>query len=157
MGANYQESLEYVYLINLSTILFAITVYFELPYQCAKDTKRAIPSIILTTAVNIILNFILTPILHIYGVILTSIISYLTLIIYRWVDTRRYFTLKLQPRALIPLCLIMVSALPFYLNDSHLMDAIYIILSFVVLAIFTPSELKASIMNKLLMKKKSTI
>lgn len=157
VGANYQESLEYVYLINLSTILFAITVYFELPYQCAKDTKRAIPSIILTTAVNIILNFILTPILHIYGVILTSIISYLTLIIYRWVDTRRYFTLKLQPRALIPLGLIMVSALPFYLNDSHLMDAIYIILSFVVLAIFTPSELKASIMNKLLMKKKSTI
>ncbi len=148
IGANYQDSLEFVYLINLSTILFAITVYFELPYQCAKDTKRAIPSIILTAVVNITLNFILTPLLHIYGVILTAIISYLTLIIYRWIDTRRYFTLHFQPRTLIPLSLILISAIPFYLNDNHLIDALYIVLSIFILAIFTPEELKTSIINK---------
>lgn len=148
IGANYQDSLEFVYLINLSTILFAITVYFELPYQCAKDTKRAIPSIILTAIVNITLNFILTPLLHIYGVILTAIISYLTLIIYRWIDTRRYFSLHFQPRTLIPLGLILVSAIPFYLNDNHLIDALYIVLSIFILAIFTPEELKTSIINK---------
>jgi O-antigen/teichoic acid export membrane protein len=148
IGANYQDSLEFVYLINLSTILFAITVYFELPYQCAKDTKRAIPSIILTAVVNITLNFILTPLLHIYGVILTAIISYLTLIIYRWIDTRRYFTLHFQPRTLIPLSLILISAIPFYLNDNHLIDALYIVLSILILAIFTPEELKTSIINK---------
>ena len=148
IGANYQDSLEFVYLINLSTILFAITVYFELPYQCAKDTKRAIPSIILTAVVNITLNFILTPLLHIYDVILTAIISYLTLIIYRWIDTRRYFTLHFQPRTLIPLSLILISAIPFYLNDNHLIDALYIVLSILILAIFTPEELKTSIINK---------
>ena len=148
VGANYQESLEYIYLINLSTILFAITVYFELPYQCAKDTKRAIPSIILTATVNLTLNFILTPILHIYGVILTAIISYLTLIIYRWIDTRRYFTLYFQARTLIPVGLILFSAIPFHLNENHIIDALYIVFSIIVLFIFTPKELKASIIKK---------
>ncbi len=148
VGANYQDSLEFVYLINLSTILFAITVYFELPYQCAKDTKRAIPSIILTAVVNITLNFILTPILHIYGVILTAIISYLTLIIYRWIDTRRYFTLHFHARTLIPLGLILFSAIPFHLNDSHLIDTLYIVFSIFILAIFTPKELQTSIINR---------
>ncbi len=155
VGANYQESLEYLYLINISTMLFAITVYFELPYQCAKDTKRAIPSIILTAVVNITLNFVLTPLLHIYGVILTAIISYLTLIIYRWIDTRRYFTLHFYKRTMIPLVLIGFGVIPFYLNHNHYIDALYIILSFAVLAFFTPSELKASIMNKLKKGKKS--
>lgn len=153
VGANYQESLEFIYLINVSTILFAITVYFELPYQCAKDTKRAIPSIILTAIINITLNFILTPILQIYGVILTAIISYLTLIIYRWIDTRRYFTLKFQARTLIPLGLILISAIPFYLNNSHLVDALYIVFSIFILVLFTPEELKASIINRLKKKR----
>lgn len=148
VGADYQESLEYIYLINLSTLLFAVTVYFELPYQCAKDTKRAIPSIILTAAVNITFNFILTPLLHIYGVILTAIISYLLLIIYRWIDTRRYFTLHFQHKTLIPLALMLVSAIPFYLNDNHFIDALYIILSIVILFMFTPKELQASIINR---------
>ncbi len=148
VGADYQESLEYIYLINLSTLLFAVTVYFELPYQCAKDTKRAIPSIILTAAVNITFNFILTPLLHIYGVILTAIISYLLLIIYRWIDTRRYFTLHFQHKTLIPLVLMLVSAIPFYLNDNHFIDALYIILSIVILFMFTPKELQASIINR---------
>ena len=149
VGNNYQESLEFIYLINVSTILFAITVYFELPYQCAKDTKRAIPSIILTATINITLNFILTPLLHIYGVILTAIVSYLTLIIYRWIDTRRYFTLKFQAKTLIPLGIILVSAIPFYLNSNHWFDAIYIVFSIIILAIFIPKELKASIINKI--------
>lgn len=157
IGANYQDSLEYVYAINLSTILFAITVYFELPYQCAKDTKRAIPSIILTTIVNISLNFILTPLLHIYGVILTAIISYLTLIIYRWIDTRRYFTLRLHAKTLIPLSLIIVSAIPFYLNHNHWIDALYIVLSIIILLIFTPRELKASVINRLRRKNSSQV
>lgn len=149
VGANYQKSLEFIYFINLSTILFAITIYFDLPYQCAKDTKRAIPSIILTATVNIALNIILTPIFHIYGVIITAMISYLTLITYRWIDTRRYFTLHFQSMTLMPIILILFSAIPFYFNDNHLIDALYILFTTFILYKFTPKELKAILIKKL--------
>ncbi len=156
VGSNYQESLEYLYLINVSTTLFAITVYFELPYQCAKDTKRAIPSIILTAAISILMNFILTPLLHIYGVILTSIISYMTLIIYRWIDTRRYFNLHFHGATLIPLCLILVSAIPFYLNENHLIDALYIVFTIIVLYLISPNELKSNLIRFFVNKHKNS-
>jgi len=156
VGSNYQESLEYLYLINVSTTLFAITVYFELPYQCAKDTKRAIPSIILTAAISLLMNFILTPLLHIYGVILTSIISYMTLIIYRWIDTRRYFNLHFHGATLIPLCLILVSAIPFYLNENHLIDALYIVFTIIVLYLISPNELKSSLIRFFVNKHKNS-
>ncbi len=149
VGANYQESLEYLYLINISTMLFAITVYFELPYQCAKDTKRAIPSIILTAVVNITLNFVLTPLLHIYGVILTAIISYLTLIIYRWIDTRRYFTLHFYKRTMIPLVLIGFGVIPFYLNHNHYIDALFIVASSIVLFYSSSPKMRDEIFGKI--------
>ncbi len=154
VGANYQESLEFLYLINLSTMLFAITVYFELPYQCAKDTKRAIPSIILTAVVNITLNFILTPFLHIYGVILTAIISYLILIIYRWIDTRRYFTLHFNKRTLIPLALTGVGVVPFYLSNNHLIDGLFILVSLILLFFSASPNMRNDILGKI--KKKVT-
>jgi len=133
-------------------MLFAITVYFELPYQCAKDTKRAIPSIILTAVVNITLNFVLTPLLHIYGVILTAIISYLTLIIYRWIDTRRYFTLHFYKRTMIPLVLIGFGVIPFYLNHNHYIDALFIVASSIVLFYSSSPKMRDEIFWK---KKKS--
>lgn len=149
VGPNYQSSFEYVYLVNLSTIIFAIAAYFELPYQCAKDTKRAIPSIILTAIVNVVLNLILIPIIQVYGVIITAILSYLFLTVYRWIDTRKYFTLVFQTRTVIPIILIVISALPFYLNNSHFVDALYIALSSFILFITIPKSLREELYKRI--------
>jgi len=160
VGPNYQQSLQYIYFVNLSTILFAITAFFEIPYQCAKDTKSAIPSIVLTAIVNVTLNLILTPIFHIYGVIATSIISYLVLIIYRWNDTKKYFTLHFYKKTIIPLLLIVFSVIPFYLNDKHIVDILFIVISTIILYYFTPQKLKQDIIRnikkKIAFKKKAT-
>ena len=149
VGPNYQQSIEYIYLVNLSTILFAITAFFEIPYQCAKDTKAAMPSIVLTAIINIVLNLILTPILHIYGVIVTSITSYLVLILYRWIDTRKYFTLHFHKRTLIPLILILVGILPFYWSHNHYVDILFIIIASVILYYSTSPELREDILGKI--------
>ena len=120
-----------------------------MPYQCAKDTKRAIPSIILTAIVNVVLNLILIPIIQIYGVIITAILSYLFLTVYRWIDTRKYFTLVFQTRTIIPIILILISALPFYLNNSHIVDALYIVLSSFILFITIPKSLREELYKKI--------
>ena len=149
VGPNYQQSIEYIYLVNLSTILFAITAFFEIPYQCAKDTKAAMPSIVLTAIINIVLNLILTPILHIYGVIVTSITSYLVLILYRWIDTRKYFTLHFHKRTLIPLILILVGILPYNWSHNHYFDILFIIIASVILYYSTSPELREDILGKI--------
>lgn len=148
VGPEYQSGIDYVYPLGVSTVCYAIAAYFELPYQCAKDTKRAIPSVVLTALINVAFNCLLVPIFGIYGIIATSIISYCTLIAYRWFDTRRYCKLNLYPSTLIPLGLMIACGLVFNHIDALWANAALMVALLVVVAIATPSFIKSEVRQK---------
>lgn len=110
----YSESLNYIHPLGLSAVIFAVVAFFDMGYQCAKDTPRTLPAIVLAAVVNVVLNFILIRHLGVYGVIFSQLVSYLVLVIYRWYDMKRYFILKVEKRTLLPIVLMLVSAVPFY-------------------------------------------
>ena len=39
---SYQESVNYIYLMGVSTMLFAIAAFLDMGYQCARDTARTL-------------------------------------------------------------------------------------------------------------------
>ena len=77
VDANYQESASYLYPMGISAVIFSLAAFFDMGYQCAKDTPRTLPAIILAAIVNIVCNYLLVQQLGVYGAIATSIISYL--------------------------------------------------------------------------------
>ena len=149
VGPEYQGGVSYVYPLGVSTVCYAIAAYFELPYQCAKDTKRAIPSVMLTAVVNVALNYVLVPAFGIYGIIATSIISYGTLIAYRWVDTRRYCRLKLYPATLIPLGIMAACGLVFNHITPTWANAALMIVLLAAIAASAPAFLKGQVRQKI--------
>ena len=114
VAEEYSESLYYIYPLGVSAVIFAIAAFFDMGYQCAKDTKRTLPAIVLAAVVNVVLNLSLIRLLGVYGVIISQLITYIVLVIYRWHDMKRYFVLKISPRVLVPIAVILFSALPFY-------------------------------------------
>lgn len=117
VDANYQESVNYLYLMGISAVIFALAAFFDMGYQCAKDTPRTLPAILLAAVVNIVCNFFLVKHVGVYGAIATSIITYLVLFFYRLHDMKRYFKLSLHPSAAISAIIIIISSLPYqYLN-----------------------------------------
>ena len=149
VAPNYQESRIYLYPIGLSWIIIAIFNYFYLPYQCAKDTKSVIPSVFILATINIVFNYMLVPMWGIFGVIATSIIGYMIVTIYLWLDTRKYFTLHFSPRTLIPLAVIAFSTIPFYYNPNHFADILYIIVAIALIVIAMPKDFKKDITKKI--------
>lgn len=150
MAENYQTCLTYIYPIGMTWIIIAISNYFYLPYQCAKDTVANIWPVLILVIANVILNslFVLLLGLKIWGVIATGTIGYTLVTIYLWIDTRRYFTLHFSPRTLIPIAMIVASLIPFYLNPNHLFDVLYIIVAITIIFIALPKELRYNIINK---------
>ena len=73
---SYQESVNYIYLMGVSTMLFAIAAFLDMGYQCARDTARTLPAIILASIVNVVMNYFMVQKFGIYGVITTSIVTY---------------------------------------------------------------------------------
>lgn len=148
VGPEYQSGIYYVYPLGISTVCYAIAAYFELPYQCAKDTKRAIPSVVLTAFINVTLNCLLVPSFGIYGIIATSIISYCTLITYRWFDTRRYCKLSLYPSTLFPLGIMIACGLVFNHIDALWANVALMVALLAAVAFTMPSFIKTQVRQK---------
>lgn len=149
IAPSYHESLIYLYPMGISWIIIAISNYFNLPYQCAKDTKSIVPAVIILASTNVLLNFILIPRLGIFGVITTSIIGYGIVTFYLWRDTRKYFTLHFFKNTIVPILLILIGSIPFYLNHNALIDILYIVISYLFIFYSTPRKVRDGLILKI--------
>jgi Membrane protein involved in the export of O-antigen and teichoic acid len=145
----YSESLLYIYPLGLAAVIFALAAFFDMGYQCAKDTPRTLPAIILAAIVNIALNFTLIKPLGVYGVMVTQLVTYLVLFTYRWHDMKRYFTLTMKRRTIIPILLMAVSAIPFYFSHNMAIDITFMVAAIALLIWVCRKELHELVIAKI--------
>ena len=144
----YSESLNYIYPLGLSAVIFALAAFFDMGYQCAKDTPRTLPAIVLAAIVNIVLNFALIKPLGVYGVIVTQLVTYLVLFTYRWFDMKRYFILKFNKRTLVPIIVILLSAIPFYYSPKAWTNIVFMVIAIAVVLWSCGKELRDGLLSK---------
>ena len=156
VASEYSESLNYIYPLGVSAVIFAIASFFDMGYQCAKDTKRTLPAIVLAAIVNVVLNFLLIKPLGVYGVIITQLVSYLVLVIYRWHDMKRYFVLRISKRTAIPVAIIMLGAIPFYHSPGAWFDVAYLVVAIAVITWSCGKELRGLLLSKFTKTSEST-
>ncbi len=147
--ANYQGSLPYLFPLAISTSLFAIVAYFDMGYQCAKDTKRTLPAIVLSAAVNVTLNFTLIRPFGVFGVAFTLIITYLVLVVYRWFDSKRYFTITLSRGIAAPIVIALATAVPFYLDTAFWQDALALLIAIGLMTVCCPRSIRKNLFDKI--------
>ena len=142
VSEEFSTSVQYLYPMAVSVVLFALVAFMDMGYQCAKDTKRTLPAIILAAVINLVLNFTLIRYIGLWGVVTTSIVTYLVLLVYRIYDMRRYFKLRLYKRSMIATMLLLVSFVCYYLIIGVMANIIYLILLVIVFVMAMPNELK---------------
>ena len=149
VASEYSESLNYIYPLGVSAVIFAIAAFFDMGYQCAKDTKRTLPAIVLAAIVNVVLNFLLIKPLGVYGVIVTQLVSYLVLVIYRWYDMKRYFILRIDKRSVVPVLVVLLSAIPFYYSRGKWFDIAFMVVALAVIVWACGKELREMLLSKI--------
>ena len=148
VAEQYHESLNFIYPLGLSAVIFAAAAFFDMGYQCAKDTKRTLPAIVLSAAINVVLNFLFIKPLGVYGVIVTQLVTYLVLFIYRWHDMRRYFVLKIGKLTAVPVAVMLLSALPFYHTQGIWLNMLYMILALACIIASCDKDVRDLILSK---------
>ena len=142
-------SVKYLYFMAVSVLLFALVAFMDMGYQCAKDTKQTLPAIILAAVVNVVSNFVLVRYIGLWGVVVTSVLTYLVLLIYRVYDMRRYFKLQLYAHSIIPILLLILGAIMYYLTSNTICDAVFVFVVLLLTVYFMPSEIKSMILSKI--------
>ena len=118
---NFQESGQYLFPLGISVIFFSLTSFFDMGYQCSKETVRNLPGVLLATGLNLLLNFLLIQRWGIWGVVIASIMTYLFLFLFRMVDSRRFFRVKVPYAGAIPLLCCIIAGFIFYgISDLYL-------------------------------------
>ena len=153
VDANYQESASYLYPMGISAVIFSLAAFFDMGYQCAKDTPRTLPAIILAAIVNIVCNYLLVQQLGVYGAIATSIISYLVLFFYRLNDMKRYFKLSFYPRTAIAIAVILIGAIPYHYLNQWWQLLLYMVVACAVALMAIPKETIDELLAKISLKK----
>ncbi len=122
VGPEYQTSKQYLFFISLYMVVYAMAAFFEIGYQCAKQTARILPSFILITVIGFTLYYYLIPIFRLYGVISASLITYCVLLVYRVFDTRKYMRIHFSRNNYYIMLLVVMAGLLFHLDCGILCD-----------------------------------
>lgn len=150
LNSDYQQSVVYLYPLAFSSMIYAVSTFFDLGYQCSRNTARSMTSIMLSGVVNVVGNFLLIKPFGTYGIIVSSILSYGVLLVYRAIETRKYFHIHISAKSWLMFLMVIVNGVLFYLFGNTMVIAGYFVLLVLLTAVFMPRELRDKIRMKLL-------
>lgn len=149
IGAEFQISSQYLFLNSIYVILFALSQFFELGYQCSKQTKFILPSLGIAIAINLTGNFFLVQLWGINGIIVSNILTWGAMLIYRAIDTRRFMVIRFAKVNYICAILLIGFGIIFYLLSTALTDTIAILTFIIIYGIIMPKDFRRIVVRRL--------
>lgn len=143
VSPEYVAGIVYVFPIIASSVLYALSNILEVGYQCSFETGRALLGVGVSAAVNILLNFVLIQTIGIYGVVVTSVVTYAVLLGFRIHDSRRYFKINISKMSIMTVAIGAVGVFPFYFTDSVLVDVVMIMIGLAAMTLVAPRVLRS--------------
>lgn len=129
--ASYYDGWECAPLLILASFFTCLSTYLGTNYVAMKKTKGVFLTTVLGAILNVILNFILTPIIGIKGTALATVISFAITWIIRDIDTQKFVKIKYDVKTfIIPLIIvcIQVALLSFNIINIYIQIFAFIII-----------------------------
>lgn len=134
VSKDFFEAWKYVPYLMIGYVFLNLSTFISTSYSVHKDSKGFLFSAVVGAIVNCIFNFILIPRFGISGAASATLISYISVFIYRLFDTKKYLTIKIEKRFVISVILMAVISLLLYVQNLYtsIIQIILIIIIFYV-------------------------
>lgn len=111
------EAWKYVSYLMIAYVFLNLSTFISTSYSVHKDSKGFLLSAIVGAVVNCILNFILIPMLGISGAAIATLISYISVFVYRLFDTKKYLIIKIERKFVISIILMIIISILLYCQN----------------------------------------
>lgn len=149
---NFYSGYKAIPILYVASVFSAFSVFYGTGYQSANDTKGSFQTTVIGAVMNIVINILAIPVFGIEGAAISTLISYLVVWLIRVVQTRKYFSIKINKKELISLIIILsIFAGVYYINN--IIVEIIMALSSVVIFILYNKEGFNKIVSKVLKKR----
>lgn len=147
IGAEFQTSDQYLFAGSIYVMISALASFFEIGYQCSKQTKRILPSLCIAILINLTCNYFFVQWWSIYGIIFSNILTWIAMLIYRAIDTRKFMKISFHRIGLLTVPLLIIFCIIYQTTSSAISDIISISAFLIVYVIFMPSQFKQAILR----------
>lgn len=151
IGKDYSEAYIYIPLLLIGMIFNIIVSFIGSIYVSLKLTKKVAMTSLYSGIINIVINLILVKYIGIYAAIISTILAFMTMSIYRYLDVQKYVKIKLCLKpTLVIVCLFSTSLIIYYLkyNMLTIILSIILILSMIILNMDLIDIIKSKIVKK---------
>lgn len=126
VGENFYEAWKYTPYLIIGFCFSTMGSFLATSYTVSKNSKGFLLSGMSGAIANIILNFVLIPIIGISGAALATCISYITTFIYRYIDTRKYIKIDVfKTKYVLQMSIIVLISFTLFI-DNQCIEAILI-------------------------------
>ena len=115
VAADFYIAWKYVPFLMIGYVFLNLSTFISTSYNVNKDSKGHLFSALVGAIINCLLNFILIPTIGVYGAAIATLISYISVFLYRLFDTKKYLIIRIDNvfvTSILIMCLI--SGLMFF-------------------------------------------
>lgn len=143
IGENYISSYEYIPILLYANVGNVLATLIGGLYLALKKTKEIATTTIISAVINIITDLILVKFIGIYAAAISTLISYIYLCIYRYIDSKKYLKLKLDFKNLFIFSIVYLISSVLYIHNNFTLNIIN--MTFILIYSY--------IVNKIMIKK----
>lgn len=145
---DYKLAYNYMPILLVASLFNVVVGLYSAVYVAKKETKELAKSSVISAIINIIVNLLLIKHIGLYAAAISTLVAYLVLMIYRYIDVKKYVNIKLNKKNLIILnLLLLVSIMCYYYSNIYLCILNLIII--IIMSIIINKELINSLIEYL--------
>lgn len=156
VAEEYYDAWKYIPFLTVGCVYLTLSTFIGTSYTVHKDSFGYLFSGIFGAIFNILMNFLLIPVVSVYGAALSTCVSYILVFAFRLFHTRKYIKYNIINRYFfIGTSILFLSAITMYYNTlkGFLLQCILFILAFWLFR-HTLSELIRAVMLNTIFKRK---
>ena len=115
----YYSSFKYIYPQLIGIVFLALSFFLNLGYECTYQVNRVLYSSLIAVGVSLSLNFYLIPHWGLIGCMISNLIAYSIMFLYRIIDTKKYFHIRLNKKGLFGITLITITSIGWIIMILH--------------------------------------
>ena len=152
INSKYNEAYNYIPPLVLGTVFnVAICLYSQI-YLAKKLSKQVASTAIVGAIINVLINFLFIKKIGLYAASISTMISYLVMMIYRHIDLKKYVNIKIDKKMIIEAVLMYAFTLIIYYQNNIILKAICLVIVCIYAYLSNRNFLRSSFMaiiNKL--------
>lgn len=132
IGNEYLEAYKYIPLVLYGNVWNVLISLIGGIYVAKKKTKEIANTTIVSAIINIVINVLLIKFIGLYAACISTIVAYVVMGIYRYIDSKKYVDTKLNVKGMILFTLLFIVSSIAYLYNILIIN----IINFVVIVIY---------------------